>query len=100
MNKTLILLVLVGSCLMATDIADMTLAEQQKRLDRLFKKDRVVVRQVRSSREERRVTREERESRVRETIHRQVRVARSERKTLHLARDSRKSRFAIFLASL
>ena len=102
MNKILILLVLIGTYVMATDVADMTLSQKQERLNRLFKKDRVVLRQVRSSREVRTTTRKARESRVRETIliHRHARVARGERKALRLVRHSRKSRFTIFLASL
>ena len=102
MNKILILLIVVGTYVMATDVADMTLSQKQERLNKLFKKDRVVLRQVRSVRETRTVTRKARESRVRETLltHRHVRVARSERKTLRLARHSRKARFVIFLASL
>ena len=102
MNRILMLLVLVGTYLMATDVADMRLSQQQERLDKLFKKDRVVLLQVRSSQEARTTTRKARESRVRETLpaHRHARVARGERKALRLVRHSRTSRFTIFLASL
>ena len=102
MNKILILLVLIGTYVMAIDVADMTLSEKQERLDKLLKKDSVVLRQVRSSREIRTVTRKARASRVRETILtlRHARVARGERKALRLVRHSLKSRFTIFLASL
>ena len=102
MNRILMLLILIGTYVMATDVADMTLSQKQERLNKLFKEDRVVLCQVRSSREVRTVTRKARASRVRETIltHRHARVARGERKTLRLARHSRKTRFVIFLASL
>ena len=97
MKKILMLLAVIGTYAMATNVADMTVSQKQESVDKILKKDIVVFRETRNSRK----VRTSRTSRVREVaiVSRKGRESEMKR-AVRLSRKTRTLRHIIFFASL